>query len=226
MTYDDEWGRPAEVGEFVKPRDLEGHLVIVFPLGYVPFIRTKFTDQNPAKPSDAITVDIVDLDDKNEYGAAGKLYRNNNFMQAQLIASLKPEIGRKVLGVMSKGVARNGMNAPWVLVDMSQDATARERARVWMQSNPNFEPTQFNLRSTGGEAQPTQQQQQQQQPRQAPQHSQQPAQQTTGYQAVAGAADMTQDELTALQHYRQQRAAAAGQQRLEPNPGFEDRPPF
>lgn len=142
----EEFGRIVEGGEFVKPAQLNGHLVIIYPIGYIPFIQTRFSGQT-GKPSDGIAVDVVDLDDKNDQGLPGKVYRNSNFMQAQLIASLKSQIGNKVLGVVSQGVARNGMNAPWVVVDMSGDPAARERASAWLQANPNFQPSPFVQRS-------------------------------------------------------------------------------
>src|SRR6186713_1227864 len=108
----DEWGS-VTTGEFVKPQQVEGHLLIVYPTGYVPFIQT--VHSRPDKPSDAIRVDLVDLDETDEAtGAPGKIYRNSNWMQSVLIATLRPEIGRKVLGVMGKGVGKKGFNAPWV----------------------------------------------------------------------------------------------------------------
>jgi hypothetical protein len=142
----EEFGRIVEGGEFVKPAQLNGHLVIIYPIGYIPFIQTKFSGQS-GKPSDGIAVDVVDLDDKNENGLPGKVYRNSNFMQAQMIGSLKSQIGNKVLGTIGQGVARNGMNPPWVVVDMSGDPAARERASAWLQANPNFQPSPFVVRS-------------------------------------------------------------------------------
>jgi len=142
----EEFGRIVEGGEFVKPAQLNGHLCIVYPIGYVPFIQTRFSGQGN-KPSDGIAVDVVDLDDKNDQGLPGKVYRNSNFMQAQLIASLKSQIGSKVLGAFGQGVARNGMNPPWILIDMSGDPQARERASAWLQANPNFQPSPFVQRS-------------------------------------------------------------------------------
>lgn len=263
----EEWGRPAEIGgEFVKPAQLNGHLVIIYPLGYIPFIQTRFSGQTN-KPSDGIAVDVIDLDDKDEYGNPGKVYRNSNFMQAQLIAALKSQIGSKVLGVVSQGVARNGMNAPWVVIDMSGDAAARERAQAWLALNANFRPSPFVVRenrppappappqqgyNSGGmtypqmygnapqapQQQPAQQfsssQQQPQQPYVPPQQPpaqpqfQQPVQQNTPHYApVQGSAPLTQEDMSVLQHYRAQRAAAdADAQRQQQAAGFEDQPPF
>lgn len=138
---DEEWGTAAS-GEFVKPQELEGNLLIVYPTGYVPFIQTVHT--RPDKPSDAIRVDVVNLDQIDEAtGTPGKVYRNSNWMQSVLIASLRPEIGRKVLGVMGKGVGKKGFNAPWVLTDMSGDEKARQRASEWLAAHPNFTPSTF-----------------------------------------------------------------------------------
>lgn len=142
MTFDDDdWGRPVEGGEFARPENLNGHLLIVFPLGYVPHIQTKFTV--PGKKSDAVCCDIIDLDDKDDSGQPGKVYRQSNLMQGQLIATLRPWIGKKVLGRMGKGVSKNGMNAPWVITDMLDDASCVERARAWSTTHPNFHKSPF-----------------------------------------------------------------------------------
>jgi hypothetical protein len=185
VSENDDWGRPAEVGgEFVKPVQLNGHLIIVFPLGYIPFIATKFSGQS-GKPSDGIAVDVIDLDDLDDYGNPGKVYRNNSFMQSQLIASLKSQIGNKILGVMSQGTARNGMNPPWVIVDMSADPAALERGAAWKALNPNFRPSTFTPRAAApvAPAQPPAQNYQQPNPgySQPGQGYQQP--QSGGYQA-------------------------------------------
>jgi len=138
---DDEFGSFQAGGEFIKPQQLDGHLLIVYPTGYVPHIQTVHT--RPDKKSDAIRVDVVDLDAADDAGVPGKVYRNSNWMQAVLIASLTPEIGRKVLGTMAKGVGKPGFNAPWVLNDMSADPNARTRARAWLDANPGFTPSRF-----------------------------------------------------------------------------------
>lgn len=145
MSQDEEWGRTVEgSGEFARPATLDGHLLIVYPLGYVPHIQTRFTQ--PGKKSDAIACDIVDLDDKDDFGRPGKMYRNSNLMQAQLIAQLRPFIGRKVLGRMGRGMSKNGMNPPWVINDMVGDPGAVAAANAWKSANPDFVPSPFALR--------------------------------------------------------------------------------
>lgn len=241
----EEFGRIVEGGEFVKPAQLNGHLCIVYPIGYVPFIQTRFSGQGN-KPSDGIAVDVVDLDDKNDQGLPGKVYRNSNFMQAQLIASLKSQIGSKVLGTFGQGVARNGMNPPWILIDMSGDPQARERASAWLQANPNFQPSPFVQRSQalgdsqqpgassnygGGQNGSYQQQPAQQSPAQnytldsmratnnvQPTNPgyQQPAQQSQPqYAGVEGAAQLSQEDMTVLQQHRAARVIAEAERLKE-----------
>lgn len=214
MIMDDEWGRPTEVtGEYARPSDLKGHLLIVYPIGYVDEIQTQYG------PSDAIIVDVVDLDDKDEQGIAGKVYRRSTFFQNLLIGSLKSQIGTKVLGVMGQSVAKQGRNPGWIIVDMSADPTARERASAWKQAHPNFRASLFSPRDT--------QQQQasvpQQQPAQRP-VQQAPAQNATldsmSYHPVAGSATLSNEEKDLLQQFRARRNQA-GQQGQ-----FEDEAPF
>lgn len=144
MSFDDDWGHVVEgTGEFARPEKLAGHLVIVFPLGYVPHIQTRFSMQG--KKSDAITCDVVDLDELDEIGNPGKMYRSSNLMQSQLIVSLRPFIGTKVLGRIGKGVAKNGMNAPWIITDMSADPESVARARQWAATYPDFVKSPFQL---------------------------------------------------------------------------------
>jgi len=215
MTMDDEWGRPTEVtGEYARPSDLKGHLLIVYPIGYVDEIQTQYG------PSDAIIVDVVDLDDKDEQGLAGKVYRRSTFFQNLLIGSLKSQIGTKVLGVMGQSVAKQGRNPGWIIVDMSGDPTARERASAWKQAHPNFRASLFSA---------TDQQRQQQASVPAQPQAQRPAQQapaqnatldSMSYHPVPGSATLSNEEKDLLQQFRARRNQA-GQQ--DP---FQDEAPF
>jgi hypothetical protein len=184
------------------------------------------------------------------------VYRNSNFMQAQLIASLKSQIGSKVLGMFGQGVARNGMNPPWILIDMSGDPAARERASNWLHANPNFQPSPFVLRTSvlgdsqqpgtssnysagGGYQQPAQNHQQQ--PAQnytldsmrssnnATQPSQQqPQQPQPQYAGVQGSAQLSQEDMTVLQQHRAARviAEAEAQREAQRQASFQEQPPF
>lgn len=249
---EDEWGRSAEVGgEFIKPKDLRGHLLIVYPIGYIPHIQTRFSTAD--KKSDAVTVDVIDLDDKDEFGQPGKIYRNSNWMQSQLIVGLRPMIGRKVLGRIDMGVSRNGMNAPWVFNDALDDPTARERASAWSHAHPDFHPSTFNPyqpQPVSPAVQPP--------PQSAPQYTQptvyttqpqtssgtviyQQQPQPTGYQTappapppqrvpVQGAGQLvegvTAEEMTVLQQMRQRQQSLEQQREQAHYNQFRDEAPF
>lgn len=230
MTMDDEWGRPTEVtGEYARPAELKGHLLIVYPLGYVDEIQTQYG------PSDAIIVDVVDLDDKDDQGLPGKVYRRSTFFQNMLIGSLKSQIGTKVLGLMGQSVAKQGRNPGWIIVDMSADPASRERASAWKQANPNFRASLF---TPPRDPQAAPQGQQQPPPQRPPQQPQQPQQQEPvrnytlesmtsqpaagpTYHPVAGSATLSNEEQDLLQQFRARRNQA-GQQGAP----FEDEAPF
>ena len=134
---DDDWGPIAEgSGDYARVQQLENHLIIVFPLGYIDHHPTRFT--TPGKKSDVIVCDVIDLDDIDEHGNSGKIYRTAWWRSAQLIMHLRPMIGRRILGRIGKGIPRNGMNPPWVINDASADPAALERARGWGQAHSSF----------------------------------------------------------------------------------------
>jgi hypothetical protein len=215
MSYDDEeYGHPTETGEFARPDLLNGHLILVYPVGYRDDLQTRFGVK------DAVVCDIIDLDDKDDIGQPGKLYRLSNFMQGKLIQALRPFIGRKVLGRMGIGVNKGGLNPPWVITDLSADAVALERAKAWRMANPNFTPSVFVPRE---EWERRQQEQLAQQPAQPPQPPQRPAapSQQPATAAVGGSAQLSTEELDMLQQLRMEKA-----RREAADNQFQDQAPF
>jgi len=232
MSYqDEEFAQVVEVtGEYARPENLNGHLLIVFPIGYHDYLPTRFTQQG--KKSDALCCDVIDLDDKDGAGVPGKVYRASNFMQSQLIVGLRPFIGRKVLGRMGKGVSKTGLNPPWVITDMSNDPVAIERAKAWKVANPDFVTSPFMPRDdtappAGAQPQqpmdPAWQQYSTTRPAQQPaqQPAPQPVQPPLPAAAVAGSVQATAEELNLLQKLRMERAREEAQRAQ-----FEDVPPF
>lgn len=139
---EEEYGRISEAtGEYARLEKLDGHLLLIYPIGYIEHSPTRFS--TPGKRSDVIVSDIIDLDDKDEQGNFGKVYRNTWWRGAQLIIGLRPQIGRKVLGRLGRGVARNGMNAPWVVNDMTADEGCLTQARAWRREHQAFTPNTF-----------------------------------------------------------------------------------
>ena len=161
MSFDDEWDEFVESTGFVKAKDLVDHLVIIFPIGYIPHIQTINTVQG--KRSDGIACDVVDLDVVGDDGNIGKLYRNNNFMQAKLIVGLRPRIGGRVLGhILVEPTAKPGRNPAYVFMSATQNPDAVARANAWLQAHPDYKPTEFIERTQVAAPAPPQQQQQQQ----------------------------------------------------------------
>lgn len=114
-----EFSAPAS-GTVLKPADIEGHLLVVEPAEYVASITTAMGD------SDAVRVDVHDI-------SAGESYDGVLWFSTVLVSSLKAQIGRKVLAVMGKGVAKPGQTAPWTLVDASKDADAVKAATEYLE---------------------------------------------------------------------------------------------
>lgn len=231
MTWDndDGWDEPvASTTDYCKPQDLDGHLLIIWALGYVPHIQTRFT--RPDKKSDAIAVDVVDLDAFEEDGSHGKLFRNSNWMQSKLIRDLKPKIGKRLLGRMGQGVASNGMNAPWELTSELGVPGAMERAEAWMKAHPDFRPTEFMVKEPWEQRQQPAQPQQREirpqpgwsredpamyEPRQNPDayepREERPPAPRPPAAGVAGA-EVTPEELSMLQQMRRKREEDARRQ--------------
>lgn len=115
-----EFAAPAS-GTVLKPADIEGHLLVVEPHEYVASIQTAMGE------SDAIRVDVHDISD-------GASYDGVLWFSTVLVSSLKSQIGRKVLAVMGKGVAKPGQSAPWTLVDASRDDDAVKAATAYLEA--------------------------------------------------------------------------------------------
>lgn len=137
MFDDDDWGRPENSsGEYARVETLAGHLLIVFPIGYIDHSPTRFTQAG--KPSDVIVCDVIDLDAPDDTGAPGKVYRTAWWRSSKLIVGLRPLIGKKILGRIAKGLAQNGMNPPWIINDVKDEPGALDRARAWAQAHSDF----------------------------------------------------------------------------------------
>ena len=103
----------------VKPADLNGHLLIISPIDYIAKMNTSMGE------TDAIEVNIIDLDSNEEYNSV-------LFFNVALINALKPNIGNKVLGRIGQGVAKPGKSAPWILHSAVEDAAAVAKANAYL----------------------------------------------------------------------------------------------
>lgn len=110
---------PSSGGSGVKPADLEGHVLVVEPLEYVPNISTSFGEK------DAIRCNVHDITDKQSH-------EDTLFFGTALIGSFKKDIGKRLLGKLGKGEAKPGQSAPWVLVDLTGNEKAVAAATKYM----------------------------------------------------------------------------------------------
>jgi hypothetical protein len=126
------------------PKDLVGHLLMVWPVDYIDDAPTQFSRSGQA--SDVIVVDLVDLNEKDTFsGETGLLARGAWWRPGRLIGSLKRRLGSKdpVLAWMTMGTASKGMNAPYELATATGDAAAVAAANAWLDAHPDFEPTGY-----------------------------------------------------------------------------------
>jgi hypothetical protein len=129
-------------GRRIYPRDILGHLILVWPVEYLPNKPT--INSRPDRPSDVVVVDVVDLDVVDpETNRPGLLAQRVWWRPALLIRDLKNLIGSKnpVVAYMTQGGATPGRNAPFKLVSASGDEACMRRAREWRAQNPGFVPS-------------------------------------------------------------------------------------
>lgn len=109
-------------GTYVAVKDLLGELVLFSPTEYVEEVKTDFGDK------DAVMTDLVVL--TAEGGPTE--YQDVMIFQGSLIGQLKRKIqgGRKLLGVIAKGEAKKGQNAPYILA--SPDDAQKQMARDYL----------------------------------------------------------------------------------------------
>ena len=110
---------PSSSTESVKVADLAGALLIIEPIEYKVGIQTVHGE------SDAIEVNLVDLDNN-------KTYNNVLFFNVALKNALKAKVGQKVLARIGQGVAKPGKSAPWILNDATNDAAAVAKANAFI----------------------------------------------------------------------------------------------
>lgn len=131
------FSEPSAIGgDRLNPRDIVGQLIIVRPMEYKTGIITQFT--LPGTTSDAIACDVVNMDEKDDYAQAGKVYRNVLWFQSKLIQNLRPCIGQLLLGRIGRGAGTPGRTAPYIFESASQDQVAVGRAQSWLATHPEF----------------------------------------------------------------------------------------
>lgn len=102
MSQRDEFDTP---GAYVAMKDLLGELVLFTPTEYIEEVTTDFGTK------DAVVTDLVVV------SQGGAKYSDVMIFQGSLIGQLKRRVssGRKLLGVIGKGEAKKGQNAPYLI---------------------------------------------------------------------------------------------------------------
>lgn len=140
LTFDE----PDQQGNGVRayPKDILGHLLLVWAIEYIEHAPTQFT--KPGQPSDVVVVDVVDLSlVDEETGQPGVVARCTWWRQAQLIKSLRGKVGMSdpILVSMGKGTAAIGKSQPFTLTSQSQNESAVALAQAWWAANQDFVPS-------------------------------------------------------------------------------------
>ena len=103
----------------VRVADLEGHLLVIEPQEYVASITTTMGEK------DAVRVRVHDISQQTTH-------EDVLFFPKVLVGSLKNKIGSKVLALLSKGTAKAGQSAPWILIDATTQGDAVKAATEYM----------------------------------------------------------------------------------------------
>src|SRR5512145_677745 len=98
MTH--QFDEPGAGGDILNPRDIIGNVLIVHPLEYCTGIITKFS--RTAEGSDAIKVDVVNLDKFNVDGS--QIWRGALWFQGRLIRAMKSKLGKLMIGRITMGM--------------------------------------------------------------------------------------------------------------------------
>ena len=96
---------------FIKPSDLEGHLVALEVHLFDPSLQTPFGE----KP--AVSLTVHDIDDEMTYPA-------QQWINTLIVVCLEPRVGSP----------KPGQQAPWQLRDATGDAVAVGRAETYIES--------------------------------------------------------------------------------------------
>ena len=101
-------GEPsAGDGERVSLRDLEGSVVVLIAEEYIASLETA------NGVTDCVKCKIHDI-------TSSKTYEDQLIFARVIVNGLKDKIGSPVLGVVSKGAAKAGKSAPWVLMTATE----------------------------------------------------------------------------------------------------------
>jgi hypothetical protein len=197
---------------YLNPSDMVGHLLLVWPVRYEADTVTKYPRQD-GRPSDAVYVDVVDLNLPDETNQPGKVMRAAKWTQGRLIRDTKHAVGVPRDGAMLVQMGKDG--DAYQIIDMTTNPGAVQYAENWLAAHPQFQPGQDQPQATNPY------------PPQQP-LTQQPQQQGTWGPPVSS----PPQQESVMDRLRRQASgnnpyAPPAQPNLPPYPGFQDEnPPF
>jgi hypothetical protein len=140
-----------EPSDYLNPRDMVGHLLLVWPVRYERDTYTKY-ERTDGRPADAVFCDVVDLSVNGDDGKPGKLMRGCKWTQGRLIRDTKGNVGAQ--DPMLFQIGKDG--DAYTVVEQIHNPASVQWAEWWLAAHPTFRP---------GENQPQSIRQQEQQQR-------------------------------------------------------------
>jgi hypothetical protein len=120
---------PQEDGDRLNPVDINGHVLVVCPIEYLPHVQTVHTKKDEQSP--AIRVNVAVLT-QNAEGGGHPVYKGVLWFNVKLYNGLKRQIGETILGKMGQGQGNPGQNPPWQLENMLTDPAWAGYAEQWL----------------------------------------------------------------------------------------------
>lgn len=122
---------------YLNPSDMVGHLLLVWPVRYEADTVTKYPRQD-GRPSDAVYVDVVDLNLPDETNQPGKVMRAAKWTQGRLIRDTKHAVGVPRDDGMLVQMGKDG--DAYQIIDMTTNPGAVQYANNWLAAHPQFQP--------------------------------------------------------------------------------------
>lgn len=117
---------PAAASSGIQWTDHEGHLLVVEPLEAVTGIQTSFGT------ADAVRANVHVIDGQPA------TYEDTLIFPKILASQVRPKVGQKVIGRLTRGQAKPGQSAPWLLAEATDADVQAGVAWLAQQQNNQF----------------------------------------------------------------------------------------
>jgi hypothetical protein len=124
-----------EDNDYLNPRDMIGHLLLVWPVRYEKETFTKY-ERTDGRPADAVFCDVVDLSVNGDDGQPGKLMRGCKWTQGRLIRDTKGAVGAPDPMLVQMGKDGDA----FIIVEQSMNPASVQWGEWWLNAHPTFRP--------------------------------------------------------------------------------------